>query len=419
MKRCLMALAIMLSSLAVAQACSIPVFRFALERWRPDPYRVTLFHRGPLAETDRALLDLLETQQNDFVVNLQVRTVDVTEFKHGPDLKDAPDVKKSPDGPDGKDAEARKDDQQLYASLGEPEAPVVVVRYPTHLQIPVPVWSGPFSRDAVDRLTGSPLRREIVRRLVDGQTAVWLLLECGQPEKDKAAAKLVEEQLKALEQKLKLPELAPQDNLLASAPLKLAFSVLRVPRGDAEQPLVQMLLHSEPDLPELSDQPMVFPVFGRGRALLPLVGAGITEDNVHSSATFLVGSCSCEVKELNPGFDLLLSADWDQLLATDGVALTPPSGSSTVSGGAGKTPPGEPELVPIPSGASPAPAAAATVSPQLASPQSASPPAAPPARQISLSLIVVAAAGMAIVIGLVVGQLRGRNSPQGSSGPHG
>jgi hypothetical protein len=30
-------------------------------------------------------------------------------------------------------------------------------------------------------------------------------------------------------------------------------------------------------------------------------------------AEFLTGPCSCEVKEMNPGYDLLLSADWKSL----------------------------------------------------------------------------------------------------------
>ncbi|HUQ72324.1 MAG TPA: hypothetical protein VM165_22550, partial [Planctomycetaceae bacterium] len=29
-------------------ACNVPVFRYALEHWRPDPYRLTVLHRGPL-----------------------------------------------------------------------------------------------------------------------------------------------------------------------------------------------------------------------------------------------------------------------------------------------------------------------------------------------------------------------------------
>jgi hypothetical protein len=159
--------------------------------------------------------------------------------------------------------------------------------------------------------------------LADGQTTVWVVLESGQKEIDDAAVRQVETQMRQLEQTLKLPELTsdPSDELLANTPLKVAFSVLRVPQGAIEErSLAGMLSRCEPDLLDRPN-PIVFPVFGRGRALLPLIGAGITEKNIHDAAEFLVGPCSCQVKELNPGFDLLLSADWDSLLTATGQQL--------------------------------------------------------------------------------------------------
>src|SRR6185436_19396942 len=103
--------------------------------------------------------------------------------------------------------------------------------YPEHLRIEMPVWEGPLSREAVSRITDSPMRQELRRRLVDGQTAVWVVLESGEKEKDDEAVKRVESQVRQLEQTLKLPELTndPSDELLATTPLKVAFSVLRVP----------------------------------------------------------------------------------------------------------------------------------------------------------------------------------------------
>jgi hypothetical protein len=315
----LLATFVTLSTFASVDACNVPVFRFALERWRPDPYRVTVFHRGALSDADRELLAPLEEQQDKSQANLAVRTLDVSEIDDT--------------------------DQHLLAARDNITMPTLVLYYPAPLRIAGPIWIAPLSKENVSSLIDSPIRQELIRRLTDGQTSVWLLLECGQREKDNAAAMLVREQLEQLEQELKLPELtdSSEDKLLAATPLQVAFSLLRVPRGDAEQTLTSMLLKSEPDLLEYSE-PMVFPVFGRGRALLPLIGAGITAENIHDSAAFLVGACSCEVKEQNPGFDLLLAADWDALLSQDGVPLLA-SQTRNVA------PPGEAELVPIPSGA--------------------------------------------------------------------
>lgn len=325
------ALAVGLISLggAIASACNVPVFRYALERWRPDPYRVTLFHRGPLSDAQSALLRPL--QDDGASVNVALHVVDVD------DLQD--DV-----------------DKKLFAAQSSPQLPWLTVQYPQSLRIEKTIWAGPLADGATARLIASPLRTELVRRLVAGQTAVWLMLECGQAAKDDAVAKQLEEELKKLAKTLELPELtsAPEDNLLSDAPLKVAFSLLRVPRGAAaEQPLIDQLLHSEQDLVDFSE-PMVFPVFGRGRALLPLIGAGITPDNINESAAFLVGACSCEVKELNPGFDLLLSVDWDDVLFKGAAPPAILASRTTVVSD-------KPELVAIPVGAAAAIPAATSI----------------------------------------------------------
>jgi hypothetical protein len=316
-----------------AWACNVPVFRFAIERWRPDPYRAVLFHRGSLSAATSELIQPLHEQQDQGGANLSFRTIDPGELD-----------------PNTEEGAA---DAALFEALGKPDQPTLVVQYPLNLNIPTPLVTGPPDRGAIARLIDSPARRELIKRLAAGQTAVWLLLESGQPDPDGAAATLLEDELKKLEQELELPELttAPEDAILTSAPLAVGFSLLRVQRDDpAEQALVAMLLGSESDLAERSD-PMVFPIYGRGRALWGLIGPGITAKNIRNSAEFLVGPCSCEVKEQNPGFDLLLAADWDKLLTEGGVTLTAAETKITAP------PTTEAELVPIPTGAQPAPAA--------------------------------------------------------------
>ncbi len=316
---------------ALAYACNVPVFRFALERWRPDPYRIVLLHRGPLAPADLETIRPLEDQQDQSLANLSFRTVDVDELEKAT----------------GDDVQLAAD-RELIKAFGDGELPRLIVQYPESLRILKLAWSAAADREAIASLLDSPVRRELVKRLAGGQTAVWLLLEPTADAASSQAAELLESELPKLQAELKLPELstAPEDALLAETPLRVEFSLLRIRRDDpAEQALVAMLVGSEPDLAERND-PMVFPVFGRGRALLALIGAGITAKNIHDSAAFLVGPCSCEVKELNPGFDLLLSADWEQQLASGGVPLaTPPPPT---------VPDGPPVLVPIPAGAAPA-----------------------------------------------------------------
>jgi hypothetical protein len=111
--------------------------------------------------------------------------------------------------------------------------------------------------------------------------------------------------------------------------LKLAFSLLRVSRSDpAERWLVRMLLASEPDL-ATTKGPLVFPVFGRGRALYALAGDGITDANLTKAADFLTAACSCKVKAANPGTDLLIAADWPD--APDISSTAPTSDDDAVT----------------------------------------------------------------------------------------
>ncbi len=63
-----------------ALACKVPVFRYALEHWQPDPYLAIVLHRGPLSEEAEALVAKLEERVDDQsnFVNLLVKRVDVT-----------------------------------------------------------------------------------------------------------------------------------------------------------------------------------------------------------------------------------------------------------------------------------------------------------------------------------------------------
>jgi hypothetical protein len=293
----LLALGLGLLSLpAAARACNVPVFRFALERWPADPYEVIVFHRGPLAEADRSAVDQLKQVEGEGTsrCNLRLHLVDLAQDPHPGLLR-------------------------LLPKSGPPELPWVIVRYPEAVEIDLTVWAGRLRQDTAQVLGESPARLELARRILAGESGVWLFLESGHRERDNAALALLETELAKLPERVKLPELtdAPEDQVSSKGPpLRIAFSLLRVRRDDpAEDVLVKMLLGSEPDLAE-RNEPLVFPTFGRGRVLYALVGAGITADNIREAGAFLVGACSCEVKRQNPGTDLLMAVDWDAQIGT-------------------------------------------------------------------------------------------------------
>lgn len=278
-----------------AYACNVPVFRYALERWPADNYYVTVFYDGSLSAQDREIVDWLE--------NSSARVIPYSNF-----VVQSYDINSSlPD-----------DTGQLWKQLDNPELPCMVVRYPGMMRNAPPVWTGPLSEDAAHTLVDSPLRQEIAEKILDGDSVVWILLESGNKAKDDAAAALIEKQLDAAAQFLELPnadDFSPDEfvPIKENGPeLKVAFSLVRLSRSDpAEDMLIRMLLQSEPDLNDYAEYPMAFPVYGRGRILFALVGDGIEERNINESCMFATGPCSCQIKELNPGIDLLMKVDWD------------------------------------------------------------------------------------------------------------
>lgn len=267
--------------------CSVPVFRYALERWPSDYYLAEIEYSGELTGEARDAADLLEKcseGEGQTLCNLYVRSKQV----------------------EGLDK----------AKL--------TLRFPLYSGIGVEVWSGELDLPAVKKIVDSPVRKEITKRLVAGESGVWIFLESGNAEKDTAALKFVKEKLAELQKDLQLPEedLAGMegtgyDPSLVIAEenedsIKISFSVISVSRQDAaEKFLIDLLLKTESDLFEYDDEPMVFPVFGRGRILFAIVGNGINEEIITGACVFLSGPCSCQVKELNPGVDMLVSIDWD------------------------------------------------------------------------------------------------------------
>ncbi len=295
MKRCWIAvitMAFFVLSPSSAYACSTPVFRYAMERWPADYYEGVLIHKGPIADDDQASM-LLQDEKAEFL-NLRLSKID---------------LELSPADPNNPEP-AERIKSQLGIEVPE-TLPALVLWYPWNKGRAAPFWTGQFTPATVKALIQSPKRQELAQRLTDGQTAVWIFIESGNADKDKAALKLLNQQLETATKELEemAPELAEE---LEMPGLSYEFSILPVSRSDPrERMFLEMLLRSEPDLDEYTDEPIVFPTFGRGRALFALVGKGINAENLQEAIAFITGPCGCEVKMLNPGVDLLMAENWD------------------------------------------------------------------------------------------------------------
>lgn len=287
---------------ATAIACNVPVFRYALEHWQPDAYRVRVISGRELSMEElqfvEDLRELSESEEINCVVTAE--SIEVTES-------------------------AANESTAAKVESG----PRLMVNFPAVFDGTTTCWQAPLTAATIRQLKDSPARRQLIERLTSGQSAVWLLVGGADDDENQRVEKFVSEELRKLQSRLELPELtdAPEDRIQAGPELRVEFSLIRLNRKDeAEALLLNTLLNSEPDLSALNE-PCLFPVFGRGRAFLPLVGAGISEENLRETAAFVVGACSCQVKEQNPGFDLLIAANWKTLMPwattsdSDGMGL--------------------------------------------------------------------------------------------------
>jgi hypothetical protein len=287
-------------SVREVHSCSVPVFRYALERWKPDPYKAIFIYRDEVSKKDHALLEQLKQAASnpDYPLNLLIREVDAAAFQK------------------------EKLTDLLKASVPD-TLPVIAIWYPNQMGERAPIWVKELTPSFVEAFIQSPKRKDLAEGLINGQSVVWVFIPSGNTKKDERAKTLIEHELDAVVQTYsKMPY-----TILSGAKqkkLSYGFPVLTVsPDDPAERLFIDMLLKSESDLYEHTDEPMVFPVFGRGRVLGCLFGEYITEKNIQDASAFLSGSCSCEVKALNPGVDLLIAAPWDQVVMDSFVEDTP------------------------------------------------------------------------------------------------
>lgn len=141
-------------------------------------------------------------------------------------------------------------------------------------------------------LTTSSLREKIAADLLAGNLCVMLYLLTDDKEKD-------DKGLETLNQALN------------SSPFGEIIKVYELSRNSREEKhFTSFLLNIEDDLKEIQD-PMIFGIFGRFKALEPLLGRGISEENINLMIDYFKAECSCLIKDNLPGTDILYTEMWD------------------------------------------------------------------------------------------------------------
>jgi hypothetical protein len=287
---------------ASAWACNIPVFRYALERWRPDVSQFVVFYHGQLDSEARVVIDRFKQMSSN--TNAEWLLMDTA-------------------------TDLTADYRDLWSQLSpdqQSQVPYLIVRL-QHPRGPISAWSGPLSAAKDSSIAQSPVRQELSKRLLAGDSVVWLLLRSSDEQRNAKARTLLLKQCQLLSNKVQLPDGIglPGSELFSEVPLFLKFSLLEIdPQDDREQFLINLFRGFQPEA-VAEGQPLLVPVFGRGRALEVIPADVLDERLVEDLTAFLCGACSCQVKEQNPGFDLLLSANWDRELFGEGGMLPPPA----------------------------------------------------------------------------------------------
>src|SRR5689334_8857668 len=120
---CLLGVTALLFFAAPLDACNVPVFRFALDRWRPQSYEIIVFHKGLLGAKDKAALRAL----GETPANVDVKLLDL-------------------------DREPDESARRLFAEQEKPVLPWLVVRANEVDRKEATVWAGRLGEDAVNRL---------------------------------------------------------------------------------------------------------------------------------------------------------------------------------------------------------------------------------------------------------------------------
>jgi hypothetical protein len=273
----------------IIPGCNVPVFRYALERWEPSEYILEIYHESALSARESQLIEKIKTSSvsGGGLLNIMVN-IHTTDEPHF--------------------------DAEII-----PQLPGFALYFPDDTTHSNPIWTGKLNKENIKKLSDSPARREIRKKLQSEETALFLVLSSSRGETDLEKRDFIQTVLRKAEEEIYIT--APGTDIRGN-PIKnpdyslteLAFSSVFVDRTDPEEEvLARILLGTEQDLWNY-DVPIAFPLFGRGRILYALVGDGINKSMVYRACSAVTGWCSCIVKDDNPGTDLLIAADWTSAL---------------------------------------------------------------------------------------------------------
>ncbi len=271
MMNCRLFVALSLFWIALPQwavGCTIPVFRYALDRWEADRFKLVL---PAEVAAKPEIVDLMRPLRAGGKANLDIVT--------------------------------DRSGQTKAATLSFPRDEAQAA------------WTGELSSASLAELLDSPGRKQLLKHILEGDSVTWVLVDGGAPA-DEEAAQRISKRLAFLEQAAALPIQDPNDpdSQLGPGPeLRLKFQMLRLRLDEAaEKPLIAMLAGPKGRVD--AKRPFAAAVFGRGRVLGAWQLDELDDAGLEDACMFLIGRCSCRLKNENPGWDLLMNVDWPKRL---------------------------------------------------------------------------------------------------------
>jgi len=268
----------------------VPVFRYSLQSWDPNLYDVYVFYKGEFNAQGQDLLGTLYGSLEKGM-NWEVSPINV--------------------------------DEQLPAKFKEIHDqakirtyPFLVVRYPNATGPGGTAWAGAMTPENINGLANSQAQQTVIKRLLAGDSGVWVLVESNNKNDNDAAFKALQQHISKAQRELKL-----QDHLIqgdekydfdVTVPLTLKFSAIRVSAKDV---FGELLLGTD-ELKEYADEghPVAFAVFGRGRVLPGIPTADDIKEGsqIQDACKMLAGPVYDPLKENHGRADLPLAINWNE-----------------------------------------------------------------------------------------------------------
>ena len=248
-------------SFTLAYPCTTKVSEWTMLNFPPAFYELVYFTNGKL---DKHVTQKQKKIRNSYKdVNLNFNIIDINHYKN-------------------------EEEKKMFEMADKEKMPLYALYYKNKL------FTQFKSTDELQTLLESPLLKKMCNELKNGKLCALLLLKTGDQTQNDHSANVLKK-------------------YLSGSILKDIIPVTHLnPNNVQERMFIKILLNVESDLAYIKE-PMLFGIFGRFRILEPLIGKGITAENIDYLIQFLSADCSCIIKTQMPGIDMLYFNKWNDV----------------------------------------------------------------------------------------------------------